>query len=128
MKRAVSLLLSAALLLGLLSACRKSAPSVSPAQERTALELAELAYQYAGGDDTRSVEYLTQEDGEDVLAAYVENAYGLEEPWEDAAVIRATGASAFEIAVLRMADSDAAVRAAAALKSYTFTRQGDFAG
>ncbi|MDE6282297.1 MAG: DUF4358 domain-containing protein, partial [Oscillospiraceae bacterium] len=123
-----SLLLSAALLLGLLSACRKSAPSVSPSQERTALELAELAYQYAGGDDTRSVEYLTPEDGEDILAAYVENAYGLEGPWEDAAVIRATGASAFEIAVLRMESSEDAAQAAAALKSYTFTREGDFAG
>ena len=128
MKRAVSLLLSAVLLLGLLSACRKSAPSVSSSQEQTALELAELAYQHAGGDDTQSVEYLVAEDDEDLLAAYVENAYGLEEPWEDAAVIRATGASAFEITVLRMADSDSAVRAATALMNYIFSREGDFAG
>ena len=43
-------------------------------------------------------------------------------------MIRATGASAFEIAVVRMEDDSAAVRAATAFMNYISTRQGDFAG
>lgn len=130
MKRAVSLLLSAALLLSLLSACRKPADEPdSPAAERSALELVDAVLPHCGFDRVSvDVEYLTAEEGEDFLAAYLENAYGLEVPWEDAAVIRATGASAFELAVLRMTDENAAVRAASSLMSYLYSRQGDFAG
>ncbi|MBD5098751.1 MAG: DUF4358 domain-containing protein [Clostridiales bacterium] len=131
MKRAVSLLLSAALLLGLLSACREPAPAgSSPARKTdwTAANLCEIAFQFSGFEESNEFEHLYINHDRERLAVYIENAYGLEEPWEDAAVSRATGASAFEVAVLRMADSDSAVRAATALMSYTFTRQGDFAG
>ncbi len=129
MKRAISLLLSAALLLGALSACRKEDEISGQEPDLTARELAVSAYLASGYDQDADVEYLTTEEGgEDMLSAYLENAYQMEVPWEDAAVIRATGASAFEVAVLRAADEEAAVRTASDLKSYISTRQGDFAG
>lgn len=131
MKRIVSLLLSAALLLGLLGGCSVTRPAATPGQdshEWTAGELMELAFEYSGGEDLDGLEDLRAEWVRDELAVYFENAYGLQLPWEDAAVIRATGASAFEIAVLRLESEDAAVRAATALMSYIFDRQGDFAG
>lgn len=126
MKRAVCLLLSAALLLGLLSACQ------SPAAESTArlaaADLASLAFDHSGREDQDGLESLYAEENREELTAYTENAYQLEDSWEDMAVIRATGASAFEIAVLRMEDDGAAVRAATALMNYISTRQGDFVG
>lgn len=136
MKRVVSLLLSASLLLGLLSACQKGAPSgPDPGEERTALELVDAALSASGydvGSGELEYEYLTAEKGgREYLTAYLENAYdisGGELPWEDAAVIRATGASAFELAILRMEDEGAAVRAASSLMSYISNRQGDFVG
>ena len=132
MKRIVSLLLIAALLLGLLGACQEpAAGSEPPASEGpTALEVVSTVFLSCGFDGVADVEYLTTEDGDaEFLAAYLENAYGLApRTWEDAAVIRATGASAFELAVLRMADSEAAVQASIGLMSYIFNRQGDFAG
>ncbi len=130
MKRMASLLLAAALLLGLLSACQESAPSSSAvsAKEWTVSELTELAFDYSGREDRDGLEGVNAETDREWMTAYLENAYGLEEPWEDAAVVRATGASAFEIAVLRMEDDSAAVRAATALMSYIYSRQGDFAG
>lgn len=147
MKRVVCLLLSAALLLGALSGCRTDEPSGLTSEEHTARELVEAAlltsgYDGSGGD----LEYLTTADsteevqgeegptvyfGKEVLTVYLENAYGIfsaELPWEDAVVVRATGASAFELAVLRMGDEGAAVRAATSLMSYISNRQGDFVG
>lgn len=129
MKRAASLLLSAALLLGLLSACQGNpAPSAATAQDWTVSELANIAFDHCGRDDRDGLEGINAEMDREWMAAYIENAYGLQEPWEDAAVIRAAGASAFEIAVLQMEDSESAVHAATALMSYIFSRQGDFAG
>ena len=78
------------------------------------------------GEEGRTV-YFDRE----VLTVYLENAYNIhsaELPWDDAAVIRATGASAFEIAVVRMEDDSAAVRAATAFMRYMSARQGDFVG
>lgn len=147
MKRVVCLLLSAALLLGALNGCRRDEPSGPASEEHTARELVEAAlltsgYDGSGGD----LEYLTTADnteevqgedgltvyfGKEVLNVYLENAYGIfsaELPWEDAVVVRATGASAFELAILRMGDEGAAVRAATSLMSYISNRQGDFAG
>ena len=135
MRKKISLLLSAALLLGLLSACQEadqkpdhSASPSSAAEGWSVGDLAELALEYSGRGDMDSLEAVDAETDREWMAAYIENAYGVEQPWEDAAVIRATGASAFEIAVLRMADSGSAVRAASALMTYLFTRQGDFTG
>ncbi len=148
MKRVVSLLLSAALLLGLLSACRKTSPDDSLVQDHTARELADVALPASGYDgEGGDLEYLTatvdgtqevqRDEGltvyfnQEVLTVYLENAYNIQSaelPWEDAVVLRATGASAFEIAILRMEDDSAAVRAVTAFMSYIFSRQGDFAG
>lgn len=131
MKKAVSLLLSAALLLGLLSACGGPAGEPDPLQEEhAARELVDAALLSSGYDEeSGDLEYLsTEEGGEEFLTAYLENAYDLQSPWRDAAVIRGTGASAFELAVLRMEDEGTAVRAASSLMSYIFSRQGDFAG
>lgn len=134
MKRLAALLLSAALLLGLSAGCRQdpAAGTQTPAgvEGPAALEVVNAVFPRCGyGDGSGDVEYLTgDEDGKEFLAAYLDNAYKLEDPWEDAAVIRGMGASAFELAVLRMKDEGAAVRAATALMNYTFERQGDFAG
>ena len=131
MKRAVSLLLSAALLLGLLSACREPKDPATPSaamMDWSVAELAEIAFEHSVRESQDGLEAYSEEADREWLEVYIGNAYGLEEPWEDAAVIRATGASAFEIAVLRMADSGSAVRAATALMNYIFSRQGDFAG
>lgn len=134
MKRIISLLLSAALLLGLLPACqRMSTNPVStdaPTDWPAALDVVNMVLLSSGySDQSGDLEYLSGEKGGDeYLNAYIENAYGLETAWEDAAIIRGTGASAFELAVLRLEDDDTAVRAATKLMSYIFNRQGDFAG
>lgn len=128
MKRVVSWLLSTALLLGALSACRAAGPSASPGRDWAVGELAELAFAHSGRKDMDGLEEISAETDREWVTAYIENAYGIQEAWEDAAVIRATGASAFEIAVLRMEDGEAAVRAGTALMSYIFARQGDFTG
>ncbi len=132
MKRFVSLLLSAVLLLGLFAGCRKE-PAVgtqTPDQWPGAAELAEAVFSRSGFDgDTNGLERLSADKDEAVfLSDYLTNAYGLEDPWRDAAVIRGTGMSAFEVAVVRMEDEEAAARAADALADYRSDRQGDFAG
>ncbi len=134
MKRLAALLLSAALLAGLAAGCRQdpAAGTQAPTEFEgpAALEVVNAVFPRCGyGEGSGDVEYLTgDEDGKEFLAAYLDNAYALQDPWEDAAVIRGMGASAFELAVLRMEDEGAAVRAATALMTYTFERQGDFAG
>lgn len=132
MKRFVSLLLSAVLLLGLFAGCRKE-PAVgtqTPDQWPGAAELAEAVFSRSGFDgDTNGLERLSADKDEAVfLSDYLANAYGLEDPWRDAAVVRGTGMSAFEVAVVRMEDEEAAARAAGALADYRADRQGDFAG
>lgn len=128
MRKVVSMLLAAALLLGLLSACQKPAPAASASLGWSVSDLAELAFEHSGREAMDGLEGINAEMDREWIEAYLENAYEIQLPWEDAAVIRATGSSAFEIAVLRMEDSDSAVQAAAALMSYVFARQGDFAG
>lgn len=137
MKRAVSLLLSAALLLGLTAACQRlDSPAASPSgasvRDWPALQLDTAAVNASGwgfpAEPKLELYYVDGADGQEWLEAYIENAYGIQDPWLDAAVERAAGTSAFEVAVLRMEDADSAVRAAEALESYRNTRQGDFAG
>lgn len=128
-KRMFAILLSAALVLGLLPACKSPAEeSRRPVADLAVTDLASLAFDHSGREDQEGLEGLYAGEHREELTAYTENAYRLEDAWEDMAVIRATGASAFEIAVLRMADEDAAVRAATALEDYIFTREGDFTG
>lgn len=129
MKRIVSILLSAALLLGLLAACRQPVEEPpSPAADLAVTDLAGLAFEHSGQKSQEGLEGLYAGEHKEELEAYTQNAYQLEDGWEDLAVIRATGASAFEIAVLRMADDGAAVRAATAFMNYISSRQGDFTG
>lgn len=115
-------------------------PSLSPSPSQpaasaglpegpTVAELAEAAFSASGCEDPEAAERINAGEDASSLDFYVENAYGLEAgEWEDAAIIRATGASAFEIAVVRCAGEGAAVRAATAFSSYIFNRQGDFTG
>lgn len=132
MKKMISLFLSASLLLALLPACQETAaPSDPPGRQLTALEVVNAmlpvsGYEYQPG----MLEYLNDEgNGAEYLAVYLENAYGLSEgTWQDAAIIRAIGASAFELAVLRLENENEAARITALLTSYRFNRQGDFAG
>lgn len=110
------------------SPSQPSASAVLPDGPAVA-ELAEAAFSASGREDPEAVERLNAGTDAGSLSFYVENAYGLEEgEWEDAAIIRATGASAFEIAVLRCADEGAAVRVATEFMTYIFNRQGDFTG
>lgn len=130
MKQVISLFLSAALLLGLLGACRPVPgpdPSAPPEVELSAKELAELILPYAGCEDPEVMERLNiGEDGER-LNDYMEKAYVLTS-WTDGAIIRATGASAFELAAIRLEDEDAAKAGEALLKDYLHQREGDFTG
>lgn len=101
-ERAISLFLSAALLLGLLGACRPMSdpePSASPEVELSAKELAELILPYAGCEDPEAVEHLSTGGDGERLNDYIEKAYALT-GWTDGAIIRATGASAFELAAI----------------------------
>lgn len=124
-KRIVSLLLSAALLLGLLGACQPSNPSVSPETALSAKELAELVLPYSGCETPETVERLNAD--EEGLSTYIEKAYTLT-GWADGAIIRATGASAFELAAIRMENEDAARGGEDRLKEYLHSREGDFTG
>ena len=141
MKRTFAILLVCGLLLGLLPGCREGAPS-EPSQEPSAsglpsesadsslsaVDLASAAFDRCGREDQEGLEGLYAQENREELEIYAQNAYKIEAAWEDMAVIRATGASAFEIAVVRMEDDSAAVRAATAFMNYISTRQGDFAG
>lgn len=125
---AISLFLSAALLLGLLGACKPISgpdPSAPPEETPAAKELVELVLPYSGCENPEALERLNA-DMED-LDAYIEKAYALT-GWADGAIIRATGASAFELAAIRLEDEDAAKTGEALLKDYLHQREGDFTG
>ena len=142
MRRFISLLLTAALLLALLPGCQEDAvfepsselssePSPETEIKWTAANLSEIAFQLSGFEATDEFEHLYIDHDRERLSTYLENAYklqGAELLWEDGAVSRGVGASAFEIAVVRMENEGAAVRAATAFMNYISTRQGDFSG
>lgn len=135
MKRKISLLLSLLLLLALLPACSQPAGEPDmPAPESeepaaAARELAEAAFAFSGRGEELNTEFLNAGEAPDRLAVYIEAVCGLtEDRWEDAAVIRGTGASAFEILVLRLPDEAAAGDLEAVLTDYLTARQGAFTG
>ena len=132
MKRMISLLLTAALLLAFLPACQGTAAQLEPPERQPpAAEVVNAMLPVSGyAGQSGDLEHLTAgEDESGRLATYLENAYGLPDgSWEDAAVIRAVGASAFELAVLRLKNGAGAIRAADLFTSYLINRQGDFAG
>ena len=141
MKRMFSLLLAAALLLASLSGCQwsvrlqaqldqlqdqlMSGPQIA-ASDAVAVMLPVSGY--AG--QTGNLEYMTAgEDGDEFLTAYLKLAYGLSDgTWTDAAIIRATGASAFELAVLRLESEYKAAQTAELFTAYLDNREGDFTG
>ena len=128
LKRLGSILLSMVLLLGLLSACQPvSDPdlSVPPEAAPAAKELLELVLPYSGCENPEAVERL-HADAEG-LDTYIEKAYTLT-GWVDGAIIRTTGASAFELAAIRLEDEDTARDGEAVLKDYLYQREGDFTG
>lgn len=128
MKHISAFLLSAVLLLSLLAGCNRQ-PTTGPNQTYTAIELAEAALSFSGRDNSLELERLNADMDGELLNAYIENAYGLPEgQWTDAAVIRGMGTSAFEIAVLRFPDEDAAKDGADHLDEYLHSREGDFTG
>lgn len=130
MKRLITVLLLTVLLSGLLGGCQPlfgPDPSAPPETVLTAEELAGLVLPYSGCEAPGAVEYLnTTGDGEQ-LGSYIEKAYALSD-WSDGVIIRATGASAFELAVICMADEDAARDGENSLKDYLYSREGDFTG
>ena len=132
MKKMISLLLTAALLLTALSACQRTpVQSEPPERQPSALEVVNAMLSVSGyTGQSENLEHMTVgDDKAEFLTAYLENAYGLSNgAWEDAAVLRATGASAFELAVLRVEDKDKASQVAGLLKSYLTSRRGDFVG
>ncbi len=148
MRRIISLLLSAVLLLSLLPACNPQAeanpsqPAESDAAgsastgSEPALSCMELVVHINSlpgslGPDTGAGEVYGRADGSDAeqLSAYIQGAYGLEEgEWQEGYIFRVTGASAFELAVLRFADEAASRRGEDCLKDYLHSREGDFTG
>ena len=62
------------------------------------------------------------------LGSYISGSYGLGgDQWEDAAIVRGTGALAFELAVLRVKDEAAAWDMMDVLSNYLFDREARFA-
>lgn len=134
MKRTISLLISLVLLMALLPGCAQSeteadVPVSEPEVLRSARELADMALPFSGHDGTLDFEYLNGDEDGARLATYIEAVCGLaEDQWEDAAVIRGTGASAFEIVVLRLGDEEAAGQMETVLTDYLTVREGAFTG
>lgn len=127
MKRMFAILLSAALLLGLLGACDRqgastptqpadaSAQPIVSAPSEVELGCALVVFTMWNALDIEVPEAdlllntLTEDDVAERLAAYIEGAYGLSVgEWEDGSLIRGTGMSAAELAVLCFADEDGA--------------------
>lgn len=151
MKQLFAALLAAALLLSLLPACdsRGEADPSQPVEPDAAggepavsvpaepslgcMELVAYLSSLPGGSppEAGAGEAYGRADGSDAqqLSAYIQGAYGLEEgEWEEGYVLRVTGASAFELAVLRFAGEDAAKHGEDCLKDYLHSREGDFTG
>lgn len=129
-ERAISLFLSMILLVGLLGGCQPvtgPVPSGAPDSVLTAKELLELVLPYSGCEDPEAVERLNAGGDGERLNTYIEKAYALT-GWADGAIIRATGASAFELAAIRLEGEDAAKTGEALLKDYLHQREGDFTG
>lgn len=95
----------------------------------TVEKIAEYIVQTGCGRDPAALERLDGAVDEETLEYYLESIYGLESgSWTDCAVYRAGGAEAFEIAVVRFADQDAAEAGAETLTEYLAVREGDFTG
>lgn len=135
MKRILPLLLALLLALG---GCRSAAPArktASPSAQQTqddaelsAGRLLEILLAACPEGEQEGLERVSQED----LAAQLEGFYALDAgTWEDAAIVRAGGASAFEVAVIVLdegAGEQGIFEATVHLSDYLTARQGDFTG
>jgi len=127
-KKLFALLLAFPLLLSACAAPSPSGGSAAPAAATPAAgEIMEKMLEAAG---SQAQDAHGPEGG--ALAVELEMYYGLPRSlWEDAAVRRGGGASAFELAVIRLRDDagdSAVVSAGECLQSYMTARQGDFTG
>jgi len=135
MKKMISLLLTLTLLLSLLSACQQPAtesnpPTAGPTAEISCAEVMTGILITLGTElEDAEVYGIHKNDHPELLTTYLEEAYGLAEgEWEDAYIVRETGASAAEMAVLRFFSEDAAKRGEGSLRDYLHGREGDFTG
>ncbi len=127
MKRSLCLCLCLALAAALLPGCRSLEPEAQAGPALPAADIAAAAAEAAGGAP-EGAESLDSAGGE-MFPAYVRAAYGIgEDAWEEGALIRGTGAVAFEIAVLRFAGEEQARQGAGQLEAYQLAREGDFTG
>lgn len=125
--RISSIFLSLSLLLSLLSAC-KPEPQNEPTSPFSALDMASAISASVGDALGSSLEQLDDSNSEK-LNTYMEAAYGMPAgTWAESAVIRASGAQAYEIAVIRFASKDQASHGVECLKEYLTAREGDFTG
>lgn len=122
-----SIFLSLSLLLSLLSAC-KPEPQNEPTSPFSALDMASAISASVGDALGSSLEQLDDSNSEK-LNTYMEAAYGMPAgTWAESAVIRASGAQAYEIAVIRFASKDQASHGVECLKEYLTAREGNFTG
>ncbi len=135
MKKMISLLLALTLLLSLLSACQQPAaesdpPTAEPTAEISCAEVMAGVLQTLGIELGNVEVYSVHEnDHPEQLTTYLEEAYELAEgEWEDAYIVRETGASAVEMVVLRFVSEDAAKCGEDSLRDYLHGREGDFTG
>ena len=81
------------------------------------------------GRDTDALERVDETRDEQTVTYYLTEVYGLPEgSWTDAAIYRAGGTEAFEIAVIRTESKKDAKAAVKALEGYIEAREADFTG
>lgn len=79
--------------------------------------------------DPASLEPVHETRDQETIDYYLTEVYGLEAgSWTDAAIYRAGGTEAFEIAVIRTENGKTAQKAAKALEGYIEAREADFTG
>ncbi len=92
-------------------------------------KLVKRVVEFGCGRDPDALERLDQAVDESTLEYYLSSLYGIEkEALKEFAIVRAGGAEAFEIAVLRMNDSAKTNEAVEKLRDYILNREGDFTG
>lgn len=126
-KRTGILCLCLALLLSL-AGCGQGEQEAAEMPSVPASRLAAAAASVTEEPAAEELSVLDSGDGSE-LPFYAENIYGLAGgSWEDGAVRRGTGVHAYEIAVFRFNDKDAAETGEDLFRGYLRDRAGDFAG
>lgn len=127
MKRILSFLLILAMLVPLLAGCQPNHSSDIPS-DLTAPQLLETVLSVCQ-DDLTNLERINTETDADLLNSYLSEVYALSgSAWSDAVIARLGGASAFEVAVIRLTDGTDLEQITDQLANYLHRREGDFAG